>query len=632
MINDVENEVGEPEMETRDARFWQIQIALSDKEHKDFIDSGREVVERFKNEKRKFKSKKTFNILWSNTETMKAAIFARMAKPAIKRMHNDQDPIGRQVSECIERALIYCCDKYDAQAENDAAVNDTLLPGRGVVRIKYEPEMVMQTVLDPMGMPQEVEGIGEQKLCFHYVYWEDFRHSPARRWQDVTWVAYRLLMTKEELEAEFGEEIAAEVPLNWSPDAMDKKASDDLKRAEVWEIWDKDKKQRLYISTSYEYALKITPDPYGLYNFFDLAQPLQWYVTNETFIPQPEFHVYKDQADDLDDISGRISALTKSLKRRGVYDSTVKELARLARGNDNEFIAVENYQNFTSKGGLQNTFQTEDISVLAQVITGLTAQRAQLVQEIYEITGVSDILRGSSNPNETATAQRIKGQFGSMRLKSKQSALQAWIRDNFRIMAEIIAEHFEPQNLQEITGIEITPEMMQLMRSDKMRSYRIDIETDSTVFEDAENEKQARVELLTSASAFIEKSLPVVQQVPELAPFMFEMLGFGIRGFKSGSQLEQPLEEAIQALMQKMQMAQQQAQMPPLETTIKQKELEIKQAEGQLKAQIEQAKLEIEQQRLDLERDRMAIDASAVNNNSIDEIMAGIMEVVNANE
>jgi hypothetical protein len=120
----------------------------------------------------------------------------------------------------------------------------------------------------------------------------------------------------------------------------------------------------------------------------------------------------------------------------------------------------------------------------------LYKQRDMLVQAIYEVTGIADIMRGSSDPNETLGAQQLKAQFGSSRMKRRQRAIQKWIRDIYKIKAEIIAEHFEPQVLQDMTGDEITPEIMQLLRSDKLRSYRIDIETDSTIFEDAEGEKK----------------------------------------------------------------------------------------------------------------------------------------------
>jgi hypothetical protein len=159
------------------------------------------------------------------------------------------------------------------------------------------------------------------------------------------------------------------------------------------------------------------------------------------------------------------------------------------------------------------------------------------------------------------------------------------VRDTLRIKSELIAEHFEPQVLMAMSGINLPTEaqvqaelaqqqmqmaqqalaagqmpppmpppekppvtidaVVQLLRDDKMRSYQIDIETDSTVFEDAEQEKAHRTELLTAMSGFLQGWLPVVQAGgPPMMKLGFEMLSFGVRGFKSGRQLEDSIEEA----------------------------------------------------------------------------------------
>jgi hypothetical protein len=238
----------------------------------------------------------------------------------------------------------------------------------------------------------------------------------------------------------------------------------------------------------------------------------------------------------------------------------VKELKRLATAGDNQFIPVENWQALASKGGLQAAFQTEDISGIAAVLRELYAQRDMLVQGIYELTGMSDIMRGASDPAETFGAQRLKAQFGSTRIRRRQRAVQKWIRDLYKLKAEIIAEHFEPQKLSEITGIAVSPEIVDVLRSDKLRGYRIDIETDSTVFEDEAALKEQTVEVMTAVGSFMREALPVVQAVPELSPLAFEMLEMGVRQLKRGRALEDVIEQAKQAVLQKVAQAQQQAQ------------------------------------------------------------------------
>ena len=145
-------------------------------------------------------------------------------------------------------------------------------------------------------------------------------------------------------------------------------APDDLKKAEVWEIWDKSRRKRVWIVKGHDKPLRIDDDPYGLEEFFPLPAPLVAVADTQTLVPRPEYFEYRDQAEDLDEIVGRISRLTRALKRRGVYDQAVKELKRLATAGDNQFIPVENWQALSSKGGLQAAFQTEDISGIAAVL------------------------------------------------------------------------------------------------------------------------------------------------------------------------------------------------------------------------------------------------------------------------
>lgn len=598
-----------------EAKFWQLQLQLAEEDQREFIKRGDAVIARYRNERdatEKSKSRR-FAMLYSNTETLKSAIYAKQAKPDVRRRFSDQDPVGKAVAEIIERALIECSDDYasgeDADSAVESAIEDYLLPGRGVVRIKYEA-----TTAGPEG--QEV--IADQNVSEEYVYWKDFRHEPARKWNKVTWVAFREKMDRAALVENFPD-VGKQVPLNWEPETSSKKkeVSDALKRAEVWEIWDKTTKTRVWVVNGFNKILRKDADPYRLQKFFPVAKPLLALTTNDTLIPDSEFSIYRDQADSLDEIENRIDRLTRALRRRGIYDATVQELKRLAKAADNEFIPVKNWSELASKGGLAKAFEAEDISVIAAVLQQLHEQRDLRIQTIYEVTGISDILRGASNPNETLGAQKIKAQFGGARLKKRQDKVQKWIRDTLRIKAEIIAEHFEPEKLSAITGIPIPMQpdpnqpvqpgqppqppagvqIMQILRDDKLRSYRVDIETDSTVFEDAEQEKQARTELIQGITEFLVAAVPLGGQVPPLMPLLFEILEFGLRGVKAGRTLEDAVEQTKQAVMQ---MAQQPAPPDPKLEAEKAKQ-QTNQQKAQLDAAAQQQQHQNDMQKMQLE-------------------------------
>ena len=581
------------------AQYWQMELESADQTEKDWRDRGRAVVARYRDERSadSFGAGlyKQFNILWSNTETMKGALFARMPKADVRRRYNDNNPITRQTAIVLERALQYGNEVYSADKPIKAALEDYLLPGRGVVWVVYEPIFVKETIqvesLDEFGnmimIDQEEERIADQRCYFEYVNWEDYRESPAKRPEDVYWKARRHLLTRDEL-IEKGFKNASNIPLNWSPEPSEgysEEYSEVFSRAEVWEIWDKYKEKRYYISKGYNEILAEDDDPYGLEKFFPCPDSLVAIRTNETSVPIPEFTLYQDQADELDRITTRISNLIEGLKRRGIYDASVPELSHLADAGDNDFVPSENFAQLASKGGLGAVFQQEDIAPIAQVLAGLYQQRNQVLDTIYQITGISDLIRGSTKASETATAQQLKAQFGSMRMRRKQSEIAEYIRDLFRIKAELIAEHYEPEILAAMTALTITPEMMQILRDDKLRSYSIDIESDATIFTDEEEEKRTRIEFLSSFGSYLERAVGIATKAPDLTPLAFQALRFLMGAWKVGRNFEDVIDRTEATLMQQAQAMKQAGPQPTEGERIAAQKMQTEMAKEQLKQQ-----------------------------------------------
>tara|TARA_B100000900_G_scaffold415038_1_gene443530 strand:+ start:297 stop:2255 length:1959 start_codon:yes stop_codon:yes gene_type:complete len=581
------------------AQYWQMELDSSDQSEKDWRERGRAVVARYRDERETdgygTGLSKQFNILWSNTETMKGALFARMPKADVRRRYSDNNPITRQVAIVLERALQYGNEVYSADKPIKAAIEDYLLPGRGVVWVVYEPIFVKEKIqvesLDEFGnmvmIDQEEERIADQRCYFDYVNWEDYRESPAKRPEDVYWKARRHLLTRDEL-IEKGFKNAKDIPLNWSPEPTEgyqEEYSEIFSRAEVWEIWDKYSSKRFFISKGYNEVLAEDDDPYELENFFPCPDSLVAIRTNETNVPIPEFTLYQDQADELDRITTRISNLIEGLKRRGIYDASVPELSHLADAGDNDFVPSENFAQLAAKGGLQSVFQQEDIAPIAQVLSGLYQQRNQILDTIYQITGISDIIRGSTKASETATAQQLKAQFGSMRMRKKQSEIAEYIRDLFRLKAEIIAEHYEPETLAAMTALTITPEMMQIMRDDKLRGYSIDIESDATIFTDEEEEKKTRIEFLSSFGAYLQQAIGIANQSPALTPLAFQALRFLMGAWKVGRTFEDVIDRTEAQLTQQAQQALQAGPQPSEAERIAAQKMQTEMAKEELKQQ-----------------------------------------------
>jgi hypothetical protein len=558
------------ELEQGTAQYWHIELNNADKTEEDWRRRGRKVIERYRDERNVdtygMGSEKKFNILWANTETLKGALFAKMAKPDVRRRFPDNNPVTKNIARVLERTLAYANDVYNANKPIESALEDYLLPGRGVVWVVYDPvfvkEMVQMEQINEMGerviIEVEEERVAEQRCYFDYVHWEDYRENPAKRPEDVSWKARRHLWTRDELKDK-GFSNVEDIPLDWSPDSDEEnyEAEEVFKRAEVWEIWDRVKYKRYYVARNYDKILRVDDDPYELQDFFPTPTPMIAVRTNDTSVPIPEFTLYQDQAEELDRVTTRISNLIEGLKRRGVYDASVPELSHLANAGDNDFIPSENFSLLAQKGGLAGVFQQEDISPIGIVLQGLYQQRTQILEIIYEVTGISDLLRGNTKASETATAQQLKAQFGSMRMRKRQEEIERYIRDLFRIKAEIVAEHYEPEILQAITNIQVTPEMIQIMRDDKLREYNIDVETDSTVFADENAEKQTRIEFLQAMGGYLEKAIAISNANPMLTPIAFQSLRFLVGAWKVGREFEEIIDQTEQQIMQQMQQAMQ---------------------------------------------------------------------------
>jgi hypothetical protein len=149
---------------------------------------------------------------------------------------------------------------------------------------------------------------------------------------------------------------------------------------------------------------------------------------------------------------------------RGIYATSQQDIQNLATADDGELVPAQGLE-MMMEGGLDKAIAWWPIEPAVKASQQLYQQRDAVKQTIYEVTGLSDILRGASHASETATAQNIKNQWGSLRIQRMQADVQRFARDLFRLKAEIIATKFSMQNLSMMTGIKLVPmEQLQAMQ------------------------------------------------------------------------------------------------------------------------------------------------------------------------
>lgn len=615
---------------------WLLELKLADKRESKWREKAEKTLKRYRQQETK---RHSFNILWSNTETMRPAVYNSLPKPDVRRRFKDEDPIGKAVAEVLNRSLEYSMDTTAFDDQVKGCITDMLLPGRGVARVRYVPS------LEKVEAPEATEGEetdealqGEfeelkwEQAPIEHVEWNKFRMSAGSEWSCITWIAFQHNLTREELEEQFGE-VGAAVPMEKTDDQdveneKDVDVQDLFKTATVWEIWDKEKREVLFIAPGYKKEpLKTIPDPLGLTDFYPIPRPLYAIEDSGGMIPIPLFEYYKEQADELDTVTRRINILVKGLKMRGIYDSTLSELSELMRGEDNDLIPASNVTALLERGGLEKAIWFMPIEQAAKVLLILQQQREASKQVIYEITGISDILRGSTNPNETLGAQQIKSQWGSARLKRMQADCAYFIRDLLRLQAEIIGERFQIETLEQMTGLKMPhqadkdqammqwkqqtmmaqqqgqqppqqpqfpptwEEVVQVMRDDKLRTFKVDIETDSTVAASVEADMKGLSDTMNALNQVIQGFMPAVQMGALPVDALKEMLLTVTRRAKMGNAVE----DAIDKIKQPPPPPQEQQQQDN-SVQVKQMELQHDQQVEQGKAQLEQAKLQQTQQ------------------------------------
>jgi hypothetical protein len=427
----------------------------------------------------------------------------------------------------MEKALeIVVADESSHEAVK-SAVRDMLLPGRGICRVRWRPVIEPIPVDDPVmggqlahpvsGEPQTRETKVWETVNDEYVFWEDILVDPVRQHSDVSWIAFRHLFDQQSLLSEFSEspqlkqmqannkiqdlfkwteESAAKSPVGGG--AAPKTASRldaVIKKAMVWEIWNRSTKEIIWlIRESGGIALRVDPDSLSLQGFYPIPKPIYAVTSTDTMIPKAFYDLYASLAADLDATSRRISDLTDKIKVRGGYNAANKDIAGLLTADDGKLLPVDGVD--LMSGGLQNHIWLVPILEWVNALKVLYDSRNQQKQAIYEIMGISDIVRGASNPYETATAQRIKGTMGAGRMQGAKTDVANFVRDLTRLKADIIAKNFDAATLTKMTGEEVTPAVMAVLRSDFTRICSIDIETDSTVDADEASEKEANAQTM----------------------------------------------------------------------------------------------------------------------------------------
>lgn len=625
------------------AKKWLNSISEAMTREKAYRTLGKKCVNLYE---AKTPDKTPFAILYSNTETLLPAVYNARPIPIVDRRFKDADPIGRVAAEVSTRILKF---EVDAESEDydsfdelmQAGVLDAAVTNRGVTRYKYVPSIEGQG---------EEENLRGECVYGESVRWDKFFHGYARTWKKVPWIGFEWDMSKEELKDNFPDLDVSKIDFSnmelasHDQDTTSSESRQELtgvKLVRVYEIWNKASRKVMFFSDAWlSGPLKVVEDPLGLDSFFPVPKPLNFMKKITTLIPTPLYVQYEQQAKELNAITIRLKKLIEACKIRGFYNSTVDGIEKVLTSEENTLTPVENMQAMGDNPAADKLIWLMPIAEIVSAVQTLYAQREQVKQVIYEITGISDILRGASIASETATAQNIKNQWGTLRLKRMQKEVQRYCRDSLRIMLEIAVTKFSQETVAAMTGVAlfrtvaekqqvgqqieqqkamaaqqaqmaqqmgqqapaapppIPPELAEMLsrptweevlgalKNDVVRAYKVDIETNSTLDAEAAQDKQDISELLNALSQFLNGIAPLIEKGIMSVDVAKGILLTISRRYTFGPQLEEALEKMKEPAPQ---------QEPPDPNA------ELKLQTEQMKLQGEQAQSQAEIARIQME-------------------------------
>ena len=620
-----------------------------------WADQRKNLDKLYSREERADSADREYSIFWANIEVLKPAIYAKPPQPVVVPRFKDGNLVARAASDTLERCLVTTFSQSDLDGCMREARDEFLRYGRGTARCRLSQREKPQAADQP-DEPKEAQG-GTPVIEFDHFTAADFAHDVARSWREVGWVAFRAWLTKAKGVKRFGA-IFERVPRKKRD--QNSAAANPEDQAPVWEIWCKESNKVYFVAEDFEEMLEETDPWMTLSGFWPCPKPAYGTIVPGKLKPVPDIRQYKDQIEEINEYTARIAALSESLKVKGFYPAGAGELSdaieAAVKNTDNRATLVP-VSSFAALGGasFKDSLVWLPVDQILKLIQGLVELRRVLIDDVYQITGISDIVRGQSVASETATAQQLKSQWGSVRIRERQSELARFARDLTRIAGEIIAENFDPQTIAQMSQIQLPTaaqkqqiqaklqqtqqqyqmvaqqaqqngqqpppppqvppqvtaamekpaieEVMQFLANDKARGFLIDIETDSTIQPDEDAEKPRRIEFVKAVGGFIQQAFPLVQAVPQFGNFVGETLKFVSQGFRAG----RPLEGAIDQLVEMIdEIAQQPKQPPPPDPTAQAKvqTAQIGVQSAQIKGQAEafKAKADVMKTQLDMQK------------------------------
>jgi hypothetical protein len=542
---------------------WKEELSQAKRYLEPWHNTAKDILRRLKDVRSKDSQVRRVNLATAEYLTKRAVLYGKTPQVSVsRRFHDAGDDVARVAGEMLGRHLNdEITDGSDGYCRAlGYALEDRLSVGLGQARVRYESDIQPQVdergepMLGEDGKPLELKV--SEAAPVDYVFWGDFLYSPCKYWEVVRWVAFKAEMSRKALLKRFGA-VAASVPLDvTSPNRKEGEPEPPWGRATVWEIWDKEDRQVVWVTDGGQ-VLETRPDFLGLKSFFPCPRPLFALVMTDDMVPRPDYVLAEDLYTDIDVLATRMHLLRTALRVIGMYDAGNTELGELLSDtSENRMVPVQNWALFGEKGGLRGSVDFFPVQEVAAALVALGNEYEALKQRLYEVTGMSDILRGQGSAVATTYGeQRIKAQFGSARLQAVQDEFARFATELQALKREVIARHFDVATIIKGSNIERTPdaalgqEAAALLKSDA-DSFRVRILPEALALADFAQVKEERLEVIQAVAQYVAAITPLTQAMPGSMPALLEALRWMVSALRGSSEIEGVLDRAISMAQQ----------------------------------------------------------------------------------
>jgi hypothetical protein len=626
--------------------YWTDELKASKKMLRRFHNQGAKIVERYVD----YRSNQgedglgsgdgimRLNLFNANVGTLIDMLYGQLPKAEVDRTFADSnDDVARVASTMLERVLNLDIaahpQHYDSMLR--CSLQDRLLPGLGVAKVRYEAEfedveIPAQMGVDPMGVPIELapafvdSQLVSEDSPTDYFHWQDVRWGWTRSFDDIPWIGFRSFMTKEQAEERFGAKLAKKLDykkqkVSDADIGTDEDKESTIQKAAIWELWCKESGRVYWYSQGADVLLDKKDDPLQLTDFYPCPQFMVANTTTSLYVPTADYHLSQDLYTEIDLLQTRISMLTAAVKAVGVYDSEQDGVKRmLQEGTENTLIPVDSWSMFGEKGGLQGVIDWMPLADIVGALDKLIQVRDQTIGLLQQVSGMGDVMQGSvGNQYEGVGQTQLKAQFGSVKVQALSEQFADFAGQLMNLKAEVICRHYEPQtivaesNMQFSFDAELIPQAVQLLKAPEQSKIRIMVRPETVAIQDFARLKSDRTEFLNGIATFMQSAAPMLEQQPDSLPYLLKMLQWSMSGFKGSGEIEGVLDKAIEGAIA-AEKAKKENPQPDPAAQAEQAKIAAEQAKVQAQMQAIQAKAQADQQlrQLDAQMDMQTVQAA----------------------